>query len=90
MARDVEHGGPGRIWGTTKAKGTPNVPTRSRVVLLRQRDKALARETWSDAATGAFEFRHIDTRQAWLVLAEDAAGGFRPVAASQLVAEVRA
>ena len=90
LARDVEFGGNGRLWGTTKAKGTPNVPTRSRVMLLRQRDKALARETWSDAATGAFEFRDIDTRQAWLVLAEDAAGGFRPVAASQLVAEVQA
>ena len=90
VLKDMEFGGNGRIYGTTKAKGTSNVPTRSRVVLLRQRDKALARETWSDAATGAFEFRHIDTRQAWLVLAEDAAGGFRPVAASQLVAEVQA
>ena len=45
---------------------------------------ALARETWSDAATGAFEFRHIDTTQQFLTLAEDAAGNFRPVAANRL------
>ena len=72
VLKDMEFGGPGRIWGTTKAKGTPNVPTRSRVVLLRQRDKALARETWSDAATGAFEFRNIDTRQCRVLLLDAA------------------
>lgn len=89
-ARDVEVGGPGTIYGTTKTKGTPNRPARARVVLLHQRSKLPVRETWSDPVTGNFAFPGIDTRQAWLVLAEDAAGGFRPVAASQLVAEVQA
>lgn len=82
----------GRIWGTTKIKGaagTPDAPAKSRVVLLHQRSKQPVREV-EHSATGAFEFRNIDTRGAWLVLAEDAAGGFRPVAASQLVAEVQA
>lgn len=87
--RDIEHGGAGRIWGTTKTKGTlTNVPTKARVVLFHQRSKLLVRETWSDPATGAFEFIGIDTRQDFLVLAEDAAGSFRPVAASRLVPEV--
>ena len=90
LARDIEFGGPGTIYGTTKTKGTPNLPTKARVVLLHQRSKQPVRETWSDPVTGNFAFPGIDTRQAWLVLAEDAAGGFRPVAASQLVAEVRA
>lgn len=85
-ARDVEFGGRARIWGITTIKGQPNVPTRARVVLLRQRDKLLARETWSDAATGAFEFWGIDAGQRWLVLAEDQAGNYRPVAASRLEA----
>lgn len=89
MVRDIEHGGAGRIWGTTKTKGTlTNVPTKARVVLFHQRSKLLVRETWSDPATGAFEFVGIDTRQDFLVLAEDAAGSFRPVAASRLVPEV--
>lgn len=88
LARDVEFGGAGRIWGTTKTRGTPDTPAKARVVLLHQRSKQLVRETWSAPATGAFEFAGIDTRQEFLVLAEDAAGNFRPVAASRLVPEV--
>lgn len=88
LARDVEHGGGGRIWGTTKTKGTAaNVPTKARVVLLHQRSKLPVRQVWSDAETGAFEFRGIDTRQEFLAVAEDAAGNFRPVAASRLLPE---
>lgn len=87
-ARDVVFGGNGRVYGTTKAKGSPNTPTKSRVRLLRERDGLLAREAWSDTATGAFEFRGIDLGQRWIVLAQDAAGAFRPVAASQLTPEV--
>lgn len=89
MARDVEHGGPGTIYGTTKTKGTPNVPTHARVVLLHQRSKLPVRETWSDPVTGAFAFTGIDTTQQFLTLAEDAAGNFRPVAANRLTPEVQ-
>ena len=88
LARDVEHGGPGTIYGTTKIKGTPNLPTKARVVLLHQRSKLPVRETWSDPATGYFEFRGIDTNQQFLTLAEDAEGHFRPVAANRLTPEV--
>ena len=89
LARDVEHGGPGTIYGTTKTKGSPaNLPTKARVVLLHQRSKVPVREVWSDPITGAFVFEGIDTTQQFLTLAEDAAGNFRPVAASRLVPEV--
>lgn len=88
LARDVEHGGPGTIYGTTKTKGTPNLPTKARVVLLHQRSKLPVRETWSAPTTGYFEFRGIDTNQQFLALAEDAEGHFRPVAANRLTPEV--
>lgn len=90
MARDVEFGGQARIWGTTKIKGTPNVPTKARVVLQHQRSKVLVRETWSDPVTGAFEFSGLDASQQFLTLVEDLAGNFRPMAASKLVPEVLA
>ena len=89
VARDVECGGAGRIYGTTKTKGSPsNLPTKARVVLLHQRSKLPVRETWSDPVTGAFAFTGIDTTQQFLTLAEDAAGNFRPVAANRLTPEV--
>ena len=90
VARDIEHGGPGTIYGTTKTKGTPNLPTKARVVLLHQRSKLPVRETWSDPVTGYFEFRGIDTNQQFLTLAEDVDGNFRPVAANRLTPEVLA
>lgn len=89
LARDVEHGGPGTIYGTTKTKGTPNLPTKARVVLQHQRSKLPVRETWSDPVTGYFEFRGIDVNQQFLTLAEDADGTYRPVAANRLTPEVR-
>lgn len=87
-ARDVEFGGPGTIYGTTKTKGTTNLPTKARVVLLHQRSKQPVRETWSDPVTGAYAFAGIDTSQQFIVLAEDAAGSFRPVAANRLTPQV--
>ena len=87
-ARDAEHGGLGTIYGTTKTKGTPNAPTKARVVLQHQRSKLPVRETWSDQVTGNFAFTGIDTTQQFLTLAEDAAGNFRPVAANRLTPEV--
>ena len=89
-ARDVEFGGAGTVYGTTKIKGTPNLPIKARVVLLHQRSKLPVRETWSDPTTGYFEFRGIDTNQQFLTLAEDAEGHFRAVAANRLTPEVLA
>ena len=81
-------GGSGTVYGTTKTKGTPNLPTKARVVLLHQRSKLPVRETWSDPVTGAFVFGGIDTSQQFLALAEDAEGHFRAVAANRLTPEV--
>ena len=92
LARDVEFGGPGTIYGTTKtagAQGAPSTPTKARVVLLHQRSKLPVRETWSDPVTGNYAFVGIDTSQQFLVLAEDAQGNFRPVAANRLTPEVQ-
>ncbi len=88
LARDTAYGGRGRIYGTTKTKGTPDAPTKARVILLNQRSKLLVREVWSDPATGYFEFTEIDTNQQFLSFAEDAGGVFRPVAANHLTPEV--
>lgn len=88
LARDIEFGGPGTIYGTTKTKGTPSQPAKARVVLLHQRSKLPVRETWSDPVTGTFAFTGIDTTQQFLTLAEDAAGNYRPVAANRLTPEV--
>ena len=88
--RDMEFGGTGRIWGTNEIETSPNVriPTGGRVILQRQRDKLLVRETWANPVTGAWEFSGIDTRPEYLVFAEDLEGNYRPVAANKLQAEV--
>jgi hypothetical protein len=49
----AQFAGRGRISGTVKDKGTPNMPVRRRVRLYQDRDGLLVRETWSDATTGA-------------------------------------
>ncbi|MFD2379205.1 LamG domain-containing protein [Ottowia pentelensis] len=90
LARDVEVGGPGTIYGTTQTKGTPNTPTKARVVLLCQRSKLPVRETWSDPVTGAFEFTGLDERTEFIALAQDSTGSFRPVAADRVLPEVPA
>lgn len=86
-ARDTEFGGQGRLWGTTKTEISPGVftPTKARVSVLRQRDKLLAREVWSDPATGAWEVRGLDTAQAFIEVAQHVTGEKQAVAADQTV-----
>ena len=87
-ARDVEHGGLGTIYGTTKTKGTPNTPTKARVVLLHQRSKLPVREVWSDPVTGNFAFTGLDTKQKFMPLVELPSGAFAPLAASDITPSV--
>jgi len=71
MARDAEFGGSGTLTGTTMLAGQPDAPTRARVSILRMRDKKLARQVWSDAATGAWRVNGLDTeRTRYVALAE--------------------
>lgn len=88
LRRDIEFGGRGVITGTVKVKGTPNVPTKRRVRLLRDRDFLLVRETWSDPVTGAYAFHEIDERYTYSVIADDYEGNFRAVLADRVVPEV--
>lgn len=89
--QDLQDGGGYRIYGTTELDADPtDVPVRRRVQLYNQRDGRLVRETWSDAATGAYRFDHIrggdGTR--YFVVAFDHTGDKRAVIADNLVPEV--
>lgn len=89
LARDVEHGGLGTIYGTVKEKNTPaNTPLRRKVRLMDERSGLVIRETWSDAATGAYEFRGIKQGMPYTVLAYDHAHNYRAVIADNLLPEV--
>ena len=89
MARDAEFGGSGTLAGTTTLAGQPDAPAKARVSILRMRDKALARQVWSDPVTGAWSADGLNTdREHYIALAEwpgnpddPAADGYlRPVA----------
>lgn len=85
---DFIHGGPGRITGTVAEKSTPNIPLRRRVRLHRDVDGLCVRETWSDAATGAYEFADINPAYRYTAIAYDYAHNHRAVAADNLTPEV--
>lgn len=87
-AIDVEFGGGGRIFGTVARKNTPaNVPLRRRVRLHRSVDGMLVRETWSNDA-GAYEFREINPRYEYDVIAWDHELSFYSTVANNQIAEV--
>ena len=57
---DLRDYGPVTLVGTVKRAGDPtNVPLRRRVRLYDEIGRRLMRETWSDAATGAFTFENL-------------------------------
>lgn len=92
-ARDMEFGGRASIVGDVGIKGAggaPDTMVKSRVRLLRQRDGLLARETWSNPATGTFAFDGLDESQQFIALAEDSSGVYAPVAADRRVPGVPA
>ena len=85
---DFIHGGPGRITGTVEEKATPNLPLRRRVRLHRDVDGLCVRETWSDAATGAYAFTDINPTYKYTAIAYDYAHNHRAVAVDNLTPEV--
>ena len=86
--RDMEFDGKGKVAGTVKEKNTPaNTPMRRRVRLVREIDGLQIRETWSDAATGYYEFLEIDERHKYTVISYDYAANYRAVIADNLTPE---
>ena len=80
--------GVGTVYGTTEIKGTPNLPLRARVRLIRERDGLVYRETWSDAATGAYRFDNVDELETYTVLSHHPTHDRRAVVADQITPEV--
>ena len=82
--------GIGTVYGTTEIKGTPNVPVRARVRLIRERDGLVYRETWSDAITGAYRFEDVDELETYTVLSYHPTRDKRAVVADGITPEVPA
>ena len=83
--KDTEFGGKGKLIGTTKIKGLPDMPVARRVVLHRQRDGVRVAETWSNAA-GDYEFDFIDMTPTYFTVSFDHTGIYRGVIADGLTA----
>lgn len=84
---DTEFSGPGVIVGTVKRENTPtNVPLRRRVRLHRESDGLMLRETWSDAVTGAYEFRDLAMQDRYTVITYDYEHNYRAVITDNLQA----
>ena len=77
-----------RITGTVKEKGPQlDVPVSRRVLLIDERANFVVRETWSDVATGAYAFHHINPEIQYLVISYDYQQNFRAAVADNLTAE---
>jgi len=77
-----------RITGTVKEKGPQtDLPVSRRVLLLDERANFVVRETWSDAATGAYAFDYLNPDIQYLVIAYDHQQQFRAAVADNLTAE---
>ena len=85
--RDFEFDGSGRIAGTVKEDGTPDVPVRRRVRLHREQDGLLIREVWSHPTTGAYSFDYIDATKQYTVITYDYEHDYRAVIADNITPE---
>jgi hypothetical protein len=72
------------LTGTVAERGTPNAPLRRRVNLIEQITGRVIRETWSDAATGAYSFPNIMGGRKYTVVSYDHTGFYRAVIADSL------
>lgn len=85
--RDFEFGGFGRIAGTVKEDGTPDVPVKRRVRLHREQDGLVVREVWSHPTTGAYSFDYIDATKRYTVITYDYEHDYRAVIADNITPE---
>jgi len=83
--RDVLYGGMFGLSGTVKYKNTPtNTPVHRKVWLFREPDMRAIATTWSDATTGAYEFRYIAGGYKYTVVSFDYTQSYRAVIADNL------
>ncbi|PJK07670.1 hypothetical protein CO610_08455 [Lysobacteraceae bacterium NML95-0200] len=88
--RNHYYHGDHRIAGTVKhrVRGViADEPLRRRVLLIDEANYTVVRETWSDAASGAYSFDHIDAEPRYLVIAFDHERQHRAVVADNLRAQ---
>lgn len=78
--------GPLQITGTTKNTGSPPTPVRRRVRLHEQSSGRFVRETWSDAATGAYTFPNLRLTR-YYITAFDHTGAFGGVIETNITPE---
>jgi len=69
-------------------KNTPATPVRRRVLLIEEATRAVIRETWSEAATGAYFFGRVAMNTTFTVVSYDHTQAFRAVVADRVVPEV--
>lgn len=81
---DQEDGGLLRIAGDVGIDGASVTLVRRRVRLFHRQSGRLVRETWSDAASGAFEFSNLKA-QDYLVVADDHTRYYNAVTADAVV-----
>jgi len=87
--RDIYYGGTGRITGTVKEKANPNnLPLHRKVLLLDEATRAVVRETWSDATTGAYTFNNVAMQATYTVMTFDYLHNYRAVIADNLTPEI--
>jgi hypothetical protein len=87
MLRDLQYGGSGKVVGDVAIDDTPDVPVSRKVWLIRLRDAAVIRETWSNAATGAYAFLNVEMGQKYAVMTFDHNHVFNAVVADNLSPE---
>lgn len=86
---DAYHGGVGIVYGTVKEKHTPdNTPLHRRVLLIDEASRLTIRETWSDAASGAYEFRGIREGVKYSVLSYDHTGQYGAAVGDNITPEL--
>ena len=83
---DIYFGGVGQVAGTVK--NTPATPVRRRVLLIEEGTRAVIRETWSEASTGAYLFGRVDMSARYTVISYDHTQAFRAVVADRVIPEV--
>jgi hypothetical protein len=73
--------GNGRIQGTVKEKGTPDMPLSRVVILIDERTGLPHAKTWSDGSTGAYEFQYVRMDRKYTIVSYDHTGTYRAVIA---------